>query len=154
MFVYVSGGKKCWFFGKFCVRTKWMIPMDISIVSFLVDFKQMYGHSRNVFRTLPNILKLSTISAKSSIFDKVLTLREKCPYQDFSGPYFPVFGLNTGRKNSKHGHFSYSVNKSLYKKVYTNYQLNCLSTLTFLRNILKSRIRIVHNEHYFHMQCL
>ena len=24
--VCVSGGKKCWFFGKFCVRTKWMIP--------------------------------------------------------------------------------------------------------------------------------
>ena len=26
------------------------------------------------------------------------TLREKCPYTEFfSGPYFPVFGLNTGR---------------------------------------------------------
>ena len=24
-YVCVSGGKKCWFFGKFCMRTKWMI---------------------------------------------------------------------------------------------------------------------------------
>ena len=26
MSVPVSGGKKCYFFGKFCVRIKWMIP--------------------------------------------------------------------------------------------------------------------------------
>ena len=26
----------------------------------------------------------------------VHTLREKCPYSEFSGPYFPAFGLNTG----------------------------------------------------------
>ena len=26
---------------------------------------------------------------------KVKTLREKCPYSEFSGPYFPAFGLNT-----------------------------------------------------------
>ena len=25
-YVCVSGGKKCWFFAKFCGRTKWMIP--------------------------------------------------------------------------------------------------------------------------------
>ena len=57
-----------------------------------------------------------------------LTLREKCPNTEFfSGPYFPVFGLNTEifsvslriysecgkirtRKNSTSGHFSRSVN--------------------------------------------
>ena len=26
--MYVSGGKKCLFFGKFCVRTKWMNPYE------------------------------------------------------------------------------------------------------------------------------
>ena len=29
MYVYVSGCKKCWFFGKFWERTKWMIPKQI-----------------------------------------------------------------------------------------------------------------------------
>ena len=32
-YVCVSGGKKCWFFGKFCVRTKWMTPYQKSIKS-------------------------------------------------------------------------------------------------------------------------
>ena len=31
------------------------------------------------------------------IFFLTLTLRKKCPYSEFSGPYFPAFGLNTGR---------------------------------------------------------
>ena len=26
IFVCISGGKKCKFFGKFCVRTKWLVP--------------------------------------------------------------------------------------------------------------------------------
>ena len=30
-YVCVSWGKKCWFFGKFCVRTKWMIPCCFSL---------------------------------------------------------------------------------------------------------------------------
>ena len=25
-YVWISGGKKCWFFGKYCVLTKWIIP--------------------------------------------------------------------------------------------------------------------------------
>ena len=29
----VSGGKKCKFFGKCCVRTKWMTPDDIFFLS-------------------------------------------------------------------------------------------------------------------------
>ena len=29
--------------------------------------------------------------------------------RSFSGPYFPVFRLNTDQKNSKYGHFSGSV---------------------------------------------
>ena len=36
-------------------------------------------------------------------------------YGVFSGPYFPPFGLNTGKngpeKNSVFGHFSHSVNQ-------------------------------------------
>ena len=32
------------------------------------------------------------------LLDKEMSLREKCPNTDFfSGPYFPVFGLNTER---------------------------------------------------------
>ena len=26
IYTWVSGGKKCWFFGKFCARIKWTIP--------------------------------------------------------------------------------------------------------------------------------
>ena len=49
------------------------------------------------------------------------SLREKCPYSEFSGPYFSAFGLNTeirsiasysvqirentDQKNSEYGHF-------------------------------------------------
>ena len=35
-------------------------------------------------------------------------LREKCSYSEFSGSYFPAFGLNTrdkDQKNSEYGHF-------------------------------------------------
>ena len=31
MYLCVSGGKKCCFFGKFCIRTKWMKPYRASI---------------------------------------------------------------------------------------------------------------------------
>ena len=54
------------------------------------------------------------------------TLPEKCPYSEFSGPYFPAFGLNTERylysvrirenadqKNSEYGHFSISVKQGV-----------------------------------------
>ena len=30
-------------------------------------------------------------------WEELSTLREKCPYSDFSSPYFPAFGLNTDR---------------------------------------------------------
>ena len=60
------------------------------------------------------------------------TLREKCPNTEiFSGPYFPVFGLSTGkcgpnktlslvlkiltRKNSVFGHFSRSGKDTYYE---------------------------------------
>ena len=33
MYMCVSGGKKCKFFGKFCVRTTWMTPYDIFFLS-------------------------------------------------------------------------------------------------------------------------
>ena len=29
--------------------------------------------------------------------------------QSYSGPYFPVFGLNTDQNNSEYGHFLHSV---------------------------------------------
>ena len=32
---YAHGSKKCWFFGNFCVHTKWTVP---SIISFLGQF--------------------------------------------------------------------------------------------------------------------
>ena len=37
------------------------------------------------------------------------TLREKCQYSEFSGPYFSPFGLNTDQKNSQYGLFLGSV---------------------------------------------
>ena len=36
------------------------------------------------------------------------TLCEKCPYSEFSGSYFPAFGLNVDQKNSECGQFSRS----------------------------------------------
>ena len=44
--------------------------------------------------------------------ERDLTLREKCPYSKFSGPYFPTFGMNTqnkDQKNSEYEHFSRSL---------------------------------------------
>ena len=93
--MHICGDKKYLFFGKFCVHTNQMIPMGIFIASLLVDFNQMYAHSRNVFRTLSNILKLLIIFSKSSIFDRVLTLRENCPQQEF---FWSVFSRIRTRK--------------------------------------------------------
>ena len=45
-YVCVSGGKKCQFFGKFCVRTKWMTP---NIFHFAIPL----GRG---FLTMPNLL--------------------------------------------------------------------------------------------------
>ena len=65
-----------------------------------------------------------------------MTLREKCPNTEFfSGPYFPVFGLNTEIyslnlrilseyekirtiKNSVFGHFSRSVSETYLKHIF------------------------------------
>ena len=105
MYVYVSGGKKCQFFGKFSARTTWVIPVGSSMVSFLVDFKQMYAHSRNVFRTLSNILKLLTIFSKSSIFDRLLTLQKSVCIRVF----LVRMRENTDQKFSKHEHFLHNV---------------------------------------------
>ena len=40
------------------------------------------------------------------------TLREKCPYSEFSGPYSVRMRENTDQKNSEYGHFSSSVRNS------------------------------------------
>ena len=47
------------------------------------------------------LMPITVNSASSSIVSimlntsKGLTSREKCPYSEFSGPFFPSFGLNT-----------------------------------------------------------
>ena len=33
MYVGVSEGKKCYFFSKFCIRTKWMMPYENTVVT-------------------------------------------------------------------------------------------------------------------------
>ena len=42
-YIYVSGGKKCQFFGKFCVLTKWMIPHSSCMRTRKVS-KMQYRH--------------------------------------------------------------------------------------------------------------
>ena len=58
------------------------------------------------------------LKTNSNINAPKISLRKKCPYSEFSGLYFPAFGLNTERyevrkntnqKNSEYGHFSRSV---------------------------------------------
>ena len=42
-YIYVSGGEKCQFFGKFCVLTKWMIPHS-SCMRIRKVSKMQYRH--------------------------------------------------------------------------------------------------------------
>ena len=56
---YVSGGKKCYFFGKFCVRIKWMISYD-SWPNYLRQISQTCTHLEKQFEKLffnPCLLK-------------------------------------------------------------------------------------------------
>ena len=66
-FVCVSGGKKCQFFGKFCVRTKWMIPC------LLIQFSsQLLQH--NVDR-LTNLIR--SIIATGEFIQSLFTWKYK-----------------------------------------------------------------------------
>ena len=43
------------------------------------------------------VLKWNGVPASNELRLLFFTYREKCPYQIFSGPYFPTFGVNTER---------------------------------------------------------
>ena len=49
------------------------------------------------FHTPENTRKPKNFSVFSRVKTRNIALYEKCPYSEFSGPYFPTFGLNTKR---------------------------------------------------------
>ena len=61
-YVWASGGKKCWFFGKYCVRTK-LIPYCVFQYCALIareDWKtlqQTFTCSNSTIKTLENNVK-------------------------------------------------------------------------------------------------
>ena len=55
----------------------------------------------NLFVNIINCLKPLAIFVNSSIFDADYTAWKVSKYGVISGPYFPVFGLNTGKYGSE-----------------------------------------------------
>ena len=78
--------------------TKLSMTFDVllgqSADAFDVDFN-MYLHNGKIRRQLTDF-RLSTHCVK------------RVRIRSFFGLYFPAFGMNTDRKNSKYGHFSHS----------------------------------------------
>ena len=64
-------------------------------------------------------IQIASLMVCSSRNGNLLPLRERCPYSEYSNPYFPTFGLNTDQINSKYGyllrsvHFQFSQVKKL-----------------------------------------
>ena len=89
----------------------------------------------HIFHLFPVFLLL-TLNRK--MFAGWYSLREKCPYQSYSGPHFPAFGLNMGispysvqmrknedQNNSEYGHFSRSEYDSQIGHVFSLMWLDC-----------------------------
>ena len=74
-----------------------------------------------VHKKLNDQLSLSQIQCVKSVHIRI-----------FSGPYFPVFGLNADQKNSEHGNFSLS---DTLRKIYKNPRIYGLQKS---RHILRS----------------
>ena len=78
-YVCVSGGKKCWFFGKFCKRTKWMIPNVVESTEWLVKIRNIwhdiayYYNIHNQDQPKRNCYRDQSI-AQAHIKDKVSTI--------------------------------------------------------------------------------
>ena len=62
----------------------------------------------------------SKLALKLSYLQNI-TLCEKCPYSEFSSPYFQAFGRNTDYKNSEDGQFSRSVKRFKIRTGQTRY---------------------------------
>ena len=61
--------------------------------------------------------QLKKILAREKLFLCLYHWVKSVPIQSFSGPYFPAFRMqeNRNQKNSKYGHFSYTVFHFVYE---------------------------------------
>ena len=57
------------------------------------------------------------IVSKEKLEIIISTLRKKCPYSEFSGPYSVPMRENTDHKNYKYGNFSRSAKADNFQKL-------------------------------------
>ena len=65
-----------------------------TIISFPKEEVEKANLDKPVFNKIMTTREKRVIQFRSS-FNLIVTRHEKCPYSDFSGVYFPAFGLNT-----------------------------------------------------------
>ena len=75
----------------------------LALTEFVFFFSHFMPPSKSYITLCSHLINYFMVNCKT-------TLHEKCPYSEFSGRYFPAFGLNTDQKNSEYGHFSRSAN--------------------------------------------
>ena len=66
-YVCVSGRKKCYFFGKFCARTKWMIPNNLKYDADLEYIQITNSYFRRTNQLVMWMLKALRMVARPKI---------------------------------------------------------------------------------------
>ena len=71
------------------------------------------------------------------------SLRESCPYSEFSGPYSVRMRENTDQKNSEFGHFSHSVHFEFFFRL--SLQLPALNMILVMQTITRQLAHCVNS---------
>ena len=80
----------------------------------------------------PKKLQIQTLFSGIEVIDVWISLRSKCPYSEFCGPYFPAFGLNTER------YLRENTDQKIFKYKHF-FRITCLHTVvkrTIIQNSL------------------